>query len=281
MRTENEQLNEAMRWAYTQKNAPGSTVDYAESLVICLAAEVERLRARLSDAEAENQLMRIDRDMMAISGVREIPSAKALLDRVDAAEAVNAAKDGVIAEQARRLGEAQKSQEFTSDWYKERFERMDHWMRNRVPSEVKNEYFSIQANGIPTPWEKPLYVETIHGLKLQAKAAEAQVESMRKERDEEAGRHAFTILKWQQERKDWVEGNHAVRKSLEDAKGREAGHRVALELLGDIARGLRKCRHGRTCCVENDNTVGAINDAVKAIGNLPAPTAQPAAEPGV
>ncbi len=46
---------------------------------------------------------------------------------------------------------------------------------------------------------------------------------------------------------------------------------VALEMIGDIARGLRKCRHGRTCCAENDNTVGAINEMVKALASLRAP----------
>src|SRR3990167_11459131 len=49
----------------------------------------------------------------------------------------------------------------------------------------------------------------------------------------------------------------------------------ALEQFGDIARGLRKCRHGRTCCVENDNTVGAINEAVRVCAALtPRPDGQ-------
>lgn len=52
--------------------------------------------------------------------------------------------------------------------------------------------------------------------------------------------------------------------------------REALETIGDIARGLRKCRHGRTCCAENDNTVGAINEAVKVLAVL-LPPALPSA----
>lgn len=89
-----------------------------------------------------------------------------------------------------RIKELEGSKEFTSDWYKTRFERMDKWMRENAPDEAKNQYFSIQANGQPSPWEKPEYVETIHMLKSRAESAEARlklaekvVEAVRQEFD--------------------------------------------------------------------------------------------------
>lgn len=77
-----------------------------------------------------------------------------------------------------KLEEAVRSEQFTQDWYRQRFERMDDWMRENAPSEVKNQYFGIQANGSPTPWEKPRYVETIHILKYRAEAAESKLSAV-------------------------------------------------------------------------------------------------------
>lgn len=49
--------------------------------------------------------------------------------------------------------------------------------------------------------------------------------------------------------------------------------RAALDNIASICRGLRRCRHGRSCCQENDNTVGAIVDMVRALDALSTQTA--------
>ena len=99
-------------------------------------------------------------------------------ERAESAESALAEKDKTIAELRARVEEAEKSRDFTSDWYKERFDRMDSWMRNMAPCDIKNQYFSLQANGQRTPWDAPAYVETIHALKLQAKAAESALANL-------------------------------------------------------------------------------------------------------
>ena len=101
-------------------------------------------------------------------GSPEADEVRHWAERAEAAEAeVKRLREG--------LAEAKKSRDFTSDWYKERFERMDRWMRENASPEAKEQYFSIQANGQPTPWESSEYVETIHGLTLRAKSSESKL----------------------------------------------------------------------------------------------------------
>jgi hypothetical protein len=84
--------------------------------------------------------------------------------------------------------------------------------------------------------------------------------------------------KWVQETRDSVNALLSEVECLESLVAANdrliAEQAAAMKQAADIMRGLRKCRHGRTCCAENDNTIGAINAVVKVFDALPTPPSE-------
>lgn len=83
------------------------------------------------------------------------------------------------------------------DFYQQRFNALRKWVENEVrplSEDIAHRYYSIVANGSPTPHESADWQNTLHGLTLRAEWAERQLGSITKERDE-ALRRQDSILK--------------------------------------------------------------------------------------
>lgn len=65
--------------------------------------------------------------------------------------------------------------DWTQQWYAQRHQRMDDWMRKEAPEGAKNQYFSIAANGTKDPFEPPTYAQQFNVMKWRAEKAEARI----------------------------------------------------------------------------------------------------------
>lgn len=67
--------------------------------------------------------------------------------------------------------------------YATTYHRLHQWMRENAPDDVKNEYFSIIANGTVSPFEQPTYAQQFNTLlhKIEAYEKAFDNESKREE----------------------------------------------------------------------------------------------------
>lgn len=80
------------------------------------------------------------------------------------------------------LVELRREREHTTDWYRQRFAALRKWVNEEVrplSAEVATRYFSICANGSPSPHDSAEWAETLHGLKIRGERAEAALEKLR------------------------------------------------------------------------------------------------------
>jgi hypothetical protein len=78
----------------------------------------------------------------------------------------------------------QKRIDSNNDFYQVRFNRLRKWVKEEVgplSEEVEHRYWNIVANGSATPHEQVNYLNTLHGERLRAKYAEAEVARLKAE----------------------------------------------------------------------------------------------------
>jgi chromosome segregation ATPase len=136
--------------------------------------EVERL-TRERDSARDRILEYTD---ALVERDAEIASLTAALDERDVeAERVREQYDALATErdEARAEVERLKTRLARSmDWYQQRFNRLRQWVKDEVDplsDEVARRYFSICANGTPSPHESADWRDTMHGLSLARDAA--------------------------------------------------------------------------------------------------------------
>lgn len=95
--------------------------------------------------------------------------------------------------------EAQRRLAFATDWYAQRFSALRKWVDAEVrplSAEVATRYFSICANGSPSPHESADWQGTLHARTLEARVAEGRAARAEKERDaiKAAGKALLTAI---------------------------------------------------------------------------------------
>jgi hypothetical protein len=75
-----------------------------------------------------------------------------------------------------KLAEERKDErvEHCQQWYAERWQELQRWAREDIPHPIRNEFFSIIANGTKGPNAPPNYARQLNVMRHRAERAEAQ-----------------------------------------------------------------------------------------------------------
>lgn len=73
------------------------------------------------------------------------------------------------------LEQAQESRQHTQEWYSQRWERLKEWARREIPEQLREEFFSIIANGTKNATESPTYGQQMQLLKNKAELLQSRL----------------------------------------------------------------------------------------------------------
>lgn len=113
--------------------------------------------------------------------------SRVLVNKKDEADAARDACLAILAEAEKERDLLQARVERQTDWYQQRFDALRTWVETEVRPTLPgaaHRYFSICANGSPSPHESADWTETLHAAKTGRYVAEAALVKATVERDD-------------------------------------------------------------------------------------------------